>query len=379
MAGEGADHYTRGRGVCSPARIGLAAEAVWCHRNTMNTITPFENCPALDGYHCVTSSLRKMFCHAHHPLSEDMLLGLGAGMGFIYWQMNIGQSKTVFVGGRGNTKNYFDDLGKRTGVRIKEVSTSSAPKARASLLEKLARKEPVMLFGDMGFLPWFDLPKDYHFGGHTFVVCGYDGRETVLASDLEQRAGGLKKGFYSPATLEQLGKARSSPFKPFPPKNTSLEFDFTNYHDPGPEDIRSSIAQAVESQLTPPIKNLGVKGIKHTAKEILKWPKMFDDNSLRMNLFSLYIFIEIGGTGGGCFRYMYSRFLSEAQSITGNKSLAEASAMFDASGKKFTEIGLLFKNAQQMDNIEASLQTASQKFEEIAAIEEAAYTCLKEC
>jgi hypothetical protein len=344
----------------------------------MNTITPFDNCPPLDGYHCVTSSLRKMFCHAHHPLSEDMLLGLGAGMGFIYWQMNIGGQKTVFVGGRGNTKNFFADLGYRTGVHIREVPTSSAAKARSSLLEKLARNEPVMLFGDMGFLPWFDLPEDYHFGGHTFVICGFDGSETVLASDLEQRAGGLKKGFYAPVTLDQLGKARSSPFKPFPPKNTSLEFDFTNYRDPGPEDIRSAIAQAVESQLTPPIKNLGVKGIKHTAKEILKWPKMFDDKNLRMNLFSLYIFIEIGGTGGGCFRYMSSRFLSEAHFITANKSLAEASAMFNESGKKFTETALLFKNAQHMANIEASLQTASQKFNEIAAIEEAAYTCLKD-
>jgi hypothetical protein len=344
----------------------------------MITITPFDNCPPLDGCHCVTSSLRKMFCHAHHPLSEDMLLGLGAGMGFIYWQMNIGGQKTVFVGGRGNPKNFFADLAKRTGVQIKTISTSSAPKARSSLLEKLARKEPVMLFGDMGLLPWFDLPKDYHFGGHTFVVCGYDGRETVLASDLDQRAGGLKKGFYAPATLDQLGKARSSPFKPFPPKNTSLEFDFTSYHDPGPEDIRSSIAQAVESQLDPPIKNLGVKGIRHTAKEILKWPKMFDDKNLRMNLFTLYIFIEIGGTGGGCFRYMYSRFLTEALSVTGQKPLAEASAMFNQSGQKFTEIGLLFKDAQHSDNIEASLQTASKKFEEIAAIEETAYTFLKD-
>jgi hypothetical protein len=105
---------------------------------------------------------------------------------------------------------------------------------------------------------------------------------------------------------------------------------------------------------------------------------MFNDNDLRMNLFTLYIFIGIGGTGGGCFRYMYSRFLKEAQSITGQKPLAEASAMFEQSGKKFTEIGLLFKDAQHSDNIEASLQTASQKFNEIAAIEEAAYTFLKD-
>lgn len=344
----------------------------------MDAIKPFNSCPALDGYHCVTSSLRKIYCHNQHPLSEDMLLGLGAGMGFIYWQMKIGQAKVVFVGGRANNKDFFADLGRRTGVHIKTISTSSAPKARSSLLEKLARKEPVMLFGDMGMLPWFDLPADYHFGGHAFVVCGYDGREAVLASDLDQRAAGLKRGFYSPVTLDQLGRARSSPFKPFPPKNTCLEFDFTDYQDPNPDDIRSAIAQAVESQLAPPIKNFGVKGIKHTAREILKWPGTFNDKELRMNLFTLYIFIEIGGTGGGCFRYMYSRFLKEAMSIAGNKALGEVSARFNESGKKFTEIGLMFKGAETMDNIEASIRAASVKFEEIAAIEEAAYMSLKD-
>jgi hypothetical protein len=344
----------------------------------MSAITPFDGCPALDGYHCVTGSLRKIFCHSHHPLSEDMLLGLGAGMGFIYWQMNIGQAKMVFVGGRANPKNFFADLGKRTGVNIKSVSTSSASKAKSSLLEKLAAREPVMLFGDMGFLPWFDLPPDYHFGGHSFVVCGFDGRDTVLASDMDPKASGLKKGFYSPVTLEQLGKARGSPFKPFPPKNTRLEFDFSDYHDPRPEDIRSSIAQAVVSQLTPPIKNIGVKGLRHSAVEILKWPRMFNDRDLRMNLFSLYIFFEIGGTGGGCFRYMYSRFLNEALAVTGNKALGEASALFLQSGKKFTEIGLMFKDAQHMDNIPASIQAASDIFNEISGIEQKAYSCLKD-
>jgi hypothetical protein len=343
----------------------------------MDPIAPFENCPALDGYHCVTNSLRKIFYHHHHEVSEDMLLGLGAGMGFIYWQMNMAGAKIVFVGGRANNKNFFADLGKRIGTNIREISTSSAAKARSSLLEKLARKEPVMVFGDMGMLPWFDLPKDYHFGGHTFVVCGFDGKDAVLASDMDQKASGLKKGLYCPVTLEQLGQARNSPFKPFPPKNTYLEFDFSRYHDPTPDDIRSCIAQAADSQLDPPIKNVGVKGVRHAAREILKWPKTFADTELRMNLFTLYVFFEIGGTGGGCFRYMYSRFLREAMEVTGNKALGEVSGMFSESGKIFTQIGLMFKNAQFMGNIDESIKAASRKFNDIADIEEKAYSCLK--
>jgi hypothetical protein len=156
-------------------------------------IRPFNNCPALDGYHCQTNSLAKIFFHYGHPLSEDMILGLGAGIGFIYWKMKTDMGTYVFIGGRGNNKNFFGDLGKRIGVKISTVSTTSSSKSEASLLQKLDKEEPVMVFGDMGFLPWFELPQDYHFGGHTFVICGYDGKNNVLASDMDQKAAGLKK------------------------------------------------------------------------------------------------------------------------------------------------------------------------------------------
>ena len=103
---------------------------------------------------------------------------------------------------------------------------------------------------------------------------------------------------------------------------------------------------------------------------------MFEDRALRMNLFTLYIFIEIGGTGGGCFRYMYSRFLKEAEKISGMKVIGDASEMFYEAGKKFTEIGLLFTDAETMDNINEKIETASEKFYELASMEEKAYNLL---
>jgi Domain of unknown function (DUF4872)/Butirosin biosynthesis protein H, N-terminal len=341
-------------------------------------IETFPNCPALDGYHCITNSLAKIFHHSGHPLSEEMLLCLGAGMGFIYWQMKMDAGAYIFIGGRGNGKDFFKDLRKRTGVEIREVTTASAKKAEASLLQALAAKEPVMLGGDMGFLPWFHFPEDYHFGGHTFVVCGYDGDRTVVASDLDQHIAGLKKGFYSPVSLEQLSKARCSPFKPFPPKNLRFEFDFSDFRNPATAEIVSSIKQTVDAHLNPPIKNFGVEGMRYTASQLLKWPAMFNDKELRMNLFNLYVFIEVGGTGGGCFRFMYSRFLLEGAMITRNSALAKAAIEFDRSGSKFSRIGLMFKDAQRMKNVEEKIQAASREFREIADIEEEAYRFLRE-
>lgn len=335
-------------------------------------IRTFPDFVALDGCHCISSSLARIFHWAGHPLSEEMLLGLGAGVGFVYWRMKFGESESVFVGGRSNLKRFYQDLGKRTGVRIREVQTSSTAKAEKELLQALEEQKPVMLGGDMGMLPWFSFPVEYHFGGHTFVACGYDGHDTVLCSDIDQKGAGIKKGFVAPISLEQLRKARSSPFKPFPPKNLWLEFDFGGFRKPDKDGIVAAIRQMIDGALNPPIKNFGIRGMRHTADELLKWPSQFKDADLRMNLFNLYIFIETGGTGGGCFRPMYARFLKECAALIGNRALLESSEEFEKIGHKFSEIGVLFKNALKLHDLEHRVKTASDGFRQLAELEEAA-------
>ena len=342
-------------------------------------LEPFPHFLALDGCHCITNSLAKMYRFYGHPLSEEMLLGLGAGMGFVYWRMKMGGTETVFVGGRGNNKGFYQDLGKRTGVTIREIQTGSDKKTEAELLRQLAEKKPVMLGSDMGLLPWFKFPTDYHFGGHTFVVCGHDGDQVVLGSDIDQHGGGLKKGFCAPITLEQLRKARGSTFKPFPPKNLRLDFDFGHARKPTAKEVVAAIKQMVDAQLRPPIRNLGVSGMRHTADQLLLWPDQFKDHDLRMNLFMLYVFVEIGGTGGGCFRAMYSRFLRECAQVIGNRSLLKGAESFEKIGKEFSRIALMLKDAQKMSDLRGPIQVAAAGFRTIADQEEAACRFLEGC
>ena len=179
-------------------------------------------------------------------------------------------------------------------------------------------------------------------------------------------------------TLEQLGEARNSKYKPFPPKNTYLEFDFKNYRPPGKPEIYSAVKQNMEAMLEPPISNIGIKGIRRTADEIIKWKNIFDDAELRLNLFTLYIFIEVGGTGGGSFRYMYSRFLKEAAGITGNDRLLKASRGVNGSGKIFTEIGLLFKDAVNVPDLDDRIDKARKLLLKAAETEESVYSSLLE-
>jgi hypothetical protein len=334
-------------------------------------VKPFENCPALDGCHCQTNSLAKIFQHAGCPLSEEMLLGLGAGQGFFFWRQ---KGTWPFIGGRSNVKNFFTDLGSRCGVLIESKSTSSIKKARETLIEQMGLRKPVMVFGDMGFIPWFShLPDDYHFGGHTFVICGFNWGDTFLASDIDPKSSGLKKGFYAPITMDQLEKARSSTFKPFPPKNTWLEFDFSGFHTPTPEDIYSSIRQTIKDMLNPPISNAGVKGIRRTGQEMKKWIQLFDEKTLRMILFNIHILIDLGGTGGGIFRLMYSRFLKEASQITTNPAMEEISSIIEQSGRMFSETGKLFKDYKEPYDMEDRIKVASKRLNDIANVETVAY------
>jgi hypothetical protein len=111
---------------------------------------------------------------------------------------------------------------------------------------------------------------------------------------------------------------------------------------------------------------------------VMKWPDQFNEPQLRMQLFNLYIFIEIGGTGGGCFRPMYSRFLAEGAEITGNPALVSAAEAFARVGDRFTEVGLLFKDAFKLKNIVGRIKSASLGLREIADSEEAAYRILAE-
>ena len=55
------------------------------------------------GLHCETTALRNVLTHAGIEMSEELLFGLGEGLGFIYWFMQgkVAAMPCPFVGYRG--------------------------------------------------------------------------------------------------------------------------------------------------------------------------------------------------------------------------------------------------------------------------------------
>jgi hypothetical protein len=329
-------------------------------------LQPFPGFAAFPTDHCVTGSLRHIYEYHGCPISEDLLLGLGRGLGFVYF--HIGEMDP-FYGGRANVARPGEEglevtAGRRTGVAVEAHTTGSSRKAQEALRGALEASEPVMVYLDMGFLPYFDLPEGYHFGAHVVVVAGYDaGAGRVLLADRDPEL--------HPVDWEVLEQARGSAFKPFPPLHKWFTFDFAAFRPPAPDEVREAIVEVCRGMLEPPIANLGVKGIRKARAETLKWPKVLDPEALRRTCCNVAMFIDArGGTGGGIFRNMYGRFLDEAAGLMGEPRLAPMGAELQEIGRRWETVAAAFTRAAQAKEPASLLDEATRPLEEIAGREE---------
>ncbi|MFW9786051.1 MAG: BtrH N-terminal domain-containing protein [Candidatus Thorarchaeota archaeon] len=281
----------------------------------------FEHLP--DGKNCMTSALWKLLNHMGYKISEEMLVGIGSGLGFIYWKMK--QMPTPFVGGM-NGGRFPTILGlavDRLGGSWKVLKSSSVKRAHSHLRDTLVTNQPALVCADLGFLDYLSLGGDDHFGMHTILVYGIDEEnDEAFISDR----------FATPITipLSRLQKARASEFHPFPAKNKMMQVSMPEEPISLEEIIPYAIRENMDFMLNPPISNMGARGILRWKKELRKYPKILPDNrTLLQALIEHFVYIEVGGSGGSLFRRMYSQFLKEASSVMRDPELRSVSLLYD--------------------------------------------------
>jgi Domain of unknown function (DUF4872)/Butirosin biosynthesis protein H, N-terminal len=333
---------------------------------------PFARFRAFSTLHCVTGSMRHLYDMCGQDVGEELLLGLGAGVSFIYWHQ---KGAPPILGGRGNVgrpghEGFEIIAGRRTGVAVTFRMTKSARRARAELLADLTTGTPSMLQVDMGFLPYFDFGAEYHFGGHVVAVVGYDEEHDIaLVCDRDEPL--------HPVALDVLERARSSEFQPFPPRHGHWTFDFTHQRAARPGEVLTAITEATNAMLSPPIRNLGVAGIRKAADLIPAWPERLEPGELKAACRNGFILIDAtGGTGGGLFRYMYGRFLEQAADITGEARLGAVAAAFQEVGDRWQDAAVLFQDAADQDDPAAALRQVGATLRSIADLEETTWTRL---
>ncbi len=285
------------------------------------------------GLHCETSAVRKVFLYNDLPISEEMLFGLGGGIGFIYWYMK--QMPAPMVGGRGGGRYFIEEAARRAGATLKVQRTTSSKKGHRRLLEKLASKTPAVIYADMAYLPYMGVPEDAHFGQHVFVVYGVDeDADTVYISDRAKRG--------VTVTVDELKRARASKFPPWPPQHAIFDFSLPSQLTITQNMVREALHQTVEGMRNPPIRNIGLKGIQKWAKLILKWPDLFHGEQLWQALYQGFIYIETGGTGGSAFRPMFTRYLREVHEQFPMKGMEQVIAKYEKAGQLWSDIAISY-------------------------------------
>lgn len=286
------------------------------------------------GKHCETTAMRNVLGHYGFGFSEEMLFGIGGGLGF-YYRYQPGMPGP-FIGTRCGEKSSLMavSIGKRLNVEIVIDETEDAAEGYYRLKELLRQRQPAVVYGDIAYLPFFALPPSAHFGGHCFIVYGVDEtKNEVYISDCAEKPVSI--------SIDNLVLARSSTFHPFPPCNRMLKVIVPPRIINLENAILAGLKECCRNMLRPTEKDAGLAGMRNWAEIVLAWARGGGGVDLFSGLYNTFRFIEISGTGGSAFRPIYVRFLKEASSILNKPALAEVAASFKQSARLWSQIAAL--------------------------------------
>ncbi|MFX0031302.1 MAG: BtrH N-terminal domain-containing protein [Candidatus Hermodarchaeota archaeon] len=328
------------------------------------------------GHHCESSSMRDLFEYYGFAMSEPMVFGLDATMGFGFFD-TTGQTSFMpesdipfFLGGKQGTIEPNSLACRLLGITLRKQSFTNADKAWEESKRMLDQDIPLLLRVDIAYMPYEEFDKETdeaHFGGHAVTLGGYDEEKGVVyIGDTEF------EGFQE-VPIDVLKIARSSTYGPkfMHPNNTqfSMKRRPNGKHPPLAGGVKLAIQKAVNNMLRPSMNFNGIQGLKQFANSILRWREKLNkviinskgkERSLARLMFELiHGYIETWGTGGGLFRMLYKEFLEEilthpelkegprAWSSEEFKILEDCIPIINDSAQKWTLIAETLKNAAE--------------------------------
>jgi hypothetical protein len=285
------------------------------------------------GQHCETVATGSLLRAAGVHLSEPMLFGLGAGLGFIY--INLSSLPLPFVGGRVKPFALTSALCANLGVSCVAFETSSKAKAWTTLERSLREGQPVGLQLDCFHLGYFS--NAVHFAGHFVAAYGFDASDVWLVDTAQQ-------GSTQRAARQSVEAAR---FERGP--MAARARSWTIVAAKKPVDLTGALRRAIlanaRDYLAPPFKGASYFGIRKLAASLPTWLALAKNPATDLALSALLM--EKAGTGGALFRNFYRDFLLEARDHLGAKpALKRAHALFAESADEWTAVATLIHAAR---------------------------------
>ena len=100
-----------------------------------------DNFQPAGGMHCITNAMKQIFNFYGHPLSEEMLFGLGEGLDFAY----INMAHSPMVSGRSKIMEFEGILSKRLGVGMKFRKGRDNNKSFEAARKMIDGNQPVLI------------------------------------------------------------------------------------------------------------------------------------------------------------------------------------------------------------------------------------------
>src|SRR5216683_517917 len=242
--------------------------------------------PHRQAVHCGSGTLASALAHRGLALSEPMVFGLGAGLGFALHEGEPPQQASRFFVGR--SPSFEEDLCASLGAELSVEQYDRPAAAWARCCELVAQGKPALVYTDLFELPYVGARNHWH--GHLVAVIGHEGDEAVIADN--ERPEPVRVPIAAPKRARE-----------------------------------AVLLQAVRltDEAAP---RTGVPGLRALAEELPAWKERPDaDRCFRLAA----QVIEQRGTGGGLFRRMYGQFLEEA-------GLPELSALSVRSADAFSAL-----------------------------------------
>ena len=312
-------------------------------------------------HHCETTALGVLLRHEGLDLPEPLMFGLGSGLSFVYWDAKA--MPVPFLGGRVKPFELTRSLAGRLGLTLAVQETTSRRRAWENVAAVIDGGRPAGLQLDCYHLDYFT--SKVHFGGHVVAMYGYDDRDAYLV-DTAQQGGAVR------TSLGSLAAARAER-GPMTARNRSFTITLPPHPVAWQERLVPAIRETAAAFLSPPIANLGHRGIAKAAAKVPGWWERAQDP--RRDLTQAALLMEQGGTGGGLFRALYRDFLAACAELLGGEELRTGHRLYAEAAGLWTDVAALIGKAGESGD-PGHLEEAGRILRDLARIEREAMEAL---
>ncbi|MFC7844006.1 BtrH N-terminal domain-containing protein [Streptomyces sp. NPDC057382] len=315
------------------------------------------------GEHCESTALLNMLRNHDIELSEPLIFGLGQGLSFLYWHSQ--QMPSPFLAGRVKPDHLMRNVADALSLDLRTQETTSPAKAEDTLVRALDEGDVVGLKLDRYHLDY--ARENHHFAAHYLACIGYEDDRFVV---VETRSLGVQS-----TSRDSLARARAAK-GPMSSRNLSVRVDPRGYDESIlAKACQASILATAREFLTPPITNMGYKGIAKAGRLMRGWHERLDRPVAAMA--AVGTSMEEGGTGGGLFRTLWAQFLEEAHELTGIAAYDDLAVEYRRIARRWTDVADLLRDTDDSGARQA-LDEAALVLDGLATEERAAMARLEE-